>query len=219
MVGPTPVTLDLYADIACPWCYLGEVRLARALAEHPELEVRVRWQPFQLQPQLPLEGAPWRDFAERKFGGWERALAAFAELERAAQGDGLAFDFTGIARANNTADAHRLVLFAEERGAGLRLARDLFRAYFEAGQDLNDRAALLELAEGVGLARSVVDAFLAGNGHRETVAVSQRRAADLGVTGVPFYVFSERYALSGAQPVAVLRGVLAQLSQPQEVKI
>ena len=131
----------------------------------------------------------------------------------------MAFDFTGIARANNTADAHRLVLLAEECGAGLRVARALFCAYFEAGQDLNDRAALLELAQGVGLARSVVDAFLAGNGHRGTVAVSQRRAADLGVTGVPFYVFNERYALSGAQPVAVLREVLAQLNQPQEVKI
>lgn len=78
----TPITVELYADLACPWCYLGEVRLARA-------------------------------------------LAAFADLERAARGDGLDFDFTGIARANNTADTHRLVLFAEERGAGSRMARAL----------------------------------------------------------------------------------------------
>lgn len=215
----TPITLDLYADLACPWCYLGEVRLARALKGRPEGEVRVRWRPFQLQPQLPPEGVPWRTFAERKFGGWARALAAFADLERAAQGDDLTFDFRGIARANNTADAHRLVLFAEERGAGLGMARALFRAYFEAGRDLNDRAALLELAQGVGLARPEVDAFLTGDGHRETVAASQRRAADLGVSGVPFYVFDERYGVAGAQPVAVLREVLVQLSQPQEVSV
>src|ERR687885_2786037 len=108
--------IELFADIACPWCYIGERRLRRALDQRPELEVEFHWRPFQLQPDLPPKGLPWREFAERKFGGPERVAAVFARLNEAAAPDGLVFSPDAITTAANTRDAHRLILFAGETG-------------------------------------------------------------------------------------------------------
>ncbi len=214
--GADPVHLELYADIACPWCYVAEARLEQALAARPALKVTRRWRPFQLQPQLPPEGLPWRRFAERKFGGWERALTMFEQLGSVGREAGLAFDLTGIQKANNTADAHRLVLRAEAEASGPAVARGLFRAYFERGRDLNDQDTLLEVAEVAGLERDETRRYLQSDENRAVVAESQREAAELGVQGVPFYVFNRTYGVSGAQPVDVLLDVLDQI---QEVKL
>ena len=211
-----PVHLDVYADIACPWCYVAEARLEQALALRPGLEVTRHWRPFQLQPQLPPEGLPWRSFAERKFGGWERALTMFEQLGSVGREAGIAFDFTGIQKANNTADAHRLVLLAERKGFGLTVAHALFRAYFEEGRDLNDEETLLGIAEVAGLERDEMRRYLQSDENRAAVAESQREAGELGVQSVPFYVFNRTYGVSGAQPVDVLVNVLDQI---QEVKL
>ena len=125
-----PITIDLYADIACPWCYLGEARLQKALALRPELQVTEVWRPFQLQPQLPPAGLPWRGFAEQKFGGWERARGMFGQLTQLGHVEGLAFDFEHIQKANNTADAHRLILFAEDDRQGSRRGRRAVQGLF-----------------------------------------------------------------------------------------
>ncbi len=211
-----PVHLELYADIACPWCYVAEARLEQALALRPGLKVTRRWRPFQLQPGLPAEGLPWRGFAERKFGGWERALAMFEQLRTVGREAGLAFDFRGIQKANNTADAHRLVLLGERGGVGPAVAHELFHAYFEEGRDLNDLDTLLATAEAAGLERGEARRYLQSDEAQAAVAESQREAAELGVQGVPFYVFNRTYGVSGAQPVEVLLDVFDQL---QEVEL
>ncbi len=216
-----PIHIDLYADVACPWCYIGEARLEEALSARPDLAVTRSWRPFQLQPQLPPEGVAWRGFAERKFGGWERALAMFEQVGGVGREVGLAFDFADIQKANNTADAHRLVLLAERQGVGPAAARGLFRAYFEVGQDLNSLDALLEVAEAAGLPREETRRYLGGDDGKAAVAESQREAAELGVQGVPFYVFNRAYGVSGAQPVSVLTDVLDRLQEDrlkEEVK-
>ena len=212
-----PIQLEVYADIACPWCYVAEARLEQALAARAGLKVTRRWRPFQLQPQLPAEGLPWRGFAERKFGGWERALAMFEQLGSVGRDAGIAFDFTGIQKANNTADAHRVVLLAERKGSGPALAHGLFRAYFEKGRDLNDLDTLSEIAEAAGLERDETRRYLQSDENRAAVAESQREAAELGVQGVPFYVFNRAYGVSGAQPVSVLLDVFDQIQKEVEV--
>ena len=130
------MTIDVFADIACPWCYIAEKRLFTALSQS-NYDATVRWRPFQLQPGLPPEGRPWRSFAEAKFGGWEQALEAFRHVERAAQDDGIAFDFERIATAANTTDAHRLILFARTHDREWAMASALFRGYFTDGLDLS----------------------------------------------------------------------------------
>lgn len=197
--------IEIYADIACPWCYIGERRLERALAELLELEVEWRWRPFQLQPQLPAGGLPWAEFARTKFGGRERARQMFAHVTSVGAAEGIEFDFDRIASAPNTADAHRLILCARRSGREREAADALFRAYFTAGANLNDPETLVALGEGIGLDPDAVRGYLQSERGREEVSRSQQEARRLGISGVPFYIFSGRVALSGAQPPEVFR--------------
>ena len=214
-----PITVDVYADIACPWCYIGEARLDEALAQRPELDVALSWQPFQLQPQLPPDGLPWRFFAERKFGGWDSALRTFEHVAQVGEEAGVTFNFTDIARANNTADAHRLVLKAQSESQGMAAAHALFRAYFAEGKDLNDREVLLEVARTVGLNEEATQTYLESGAGTAEVEASQRKAAQLGISGVPFYVFNDQYGVSGAQPVEAFLKVLEQLSSNEGMTV
>ena len=204
----------MYSDVVCPWCYVGEKRLEAALRERPGFEAVVRWRPFQLQPGMPEGGLPWSEFVRRKFGGVASARAAFEHVVAAGEPDGVRFDFDRVASAPNTVDAHRLILFAAERGLQWETADALFRAYFTEGKDLNDHEQLLELATGVGLDAGEVRGYLAGAGGVDEVLASQEEAGRLGIAGVPLYVFDGRYALSGAQPVEVfLRAIDAAASR------
>ncbi len=207
------MTIDVFADIACPWCYIGEHRLFAALAARPELDAAVRWRPFQLQPQLPPTGLPWRPFAEQKFGGWARAVAGFRHVERAAEADGIDFDFEGIASAANTTDAHRLILFGRAHDREWETARALFRGYFTEGRDLNDADDLLSVAALAGLDRRAAAAWLASDGGRDEVVQSQSFAQRHGITGVPFTVLDGRLALSGAQSAATFARALDQAAE------
>ncbi|HEX7240834.1 MAG TPA: DsbA family protein, partial [Longimicrobiaceae bacterium] len=101
--------IEVYADVVCPWCWIGERRLEAALAQRPELRVRRSWRPFQLQPQMPPGGLPWAEFAAAKFGGAERARGMFAQVAAAGAADGVRFAWDRVATAPNTVDAHRLV--------------------------------------------------------------------------------------------------------------
>jgi predicted DsbA family dithiol-disulfide isomerase len=201
-------TIDAFADLACPWCYIGRARLRRVLGERPDLDVTVHWRPFQLQPGLPPEGMPWRAFAERKFGGWERAQTIFDHVTRLGAEEGLTFDFDAMPKAPNTAAAHRLLLWAGDTAgntAADALADALFRAYFAEGADVTDPAVLAARAEAVGLAGDEAQAVLVGDRYADAVAESQREAQALGVQAVPYYVLSPAHAIPGAQPAEVMR--------------
>lgn len=195
--------VDVYSDVVCPWCYVGEKRLDKALRERSDLDVSVRWRPFQLGPEMPAGGLPWREFAAEKFGGEARMRAAFDHVAAAGGPDGARFDFDRVATAPNTTDAHRLILHAREHGREWPVANALFEAYFAGGADLNDREQLANIAGGVGLDPGTARDYLAGEDGTAEVWESQEEAGSLGITGVPFYVFGGRYALSGAQPVGV----------------
>ena len=192
--------IDVYADVVCPWCYVGEAHLERALGERPELDVTLRWHPFQLRPEMPAGGEPWRAFAEEKFGGLERAQGAFAHVAEVGARTGLTFDFDKVASAPNTIDAHRLILMAAEHDKEMATAKALFRAYFSEGRDLNNLDDLVAVATSVGLEEGAVRAFLESDAGEAEVWASQERAQGLGVSSVPFYVINSRYGVSGAQP-------------------
>ena len=211
------LTIDIFADVVCPWCYIGEHRLEWALVQRPELQVERRWRPFQLQPGMPAGGIPWAEFVRHRFGGEARARAAFAHVATTGAADGLAFDFDRIASAPNTVDAHRLILLAADRGLGWEMADRLFKAYFTEGRDLNDHAQLAEIAAAAGLDPEQTRAYLAGTDGVADVAESQREAARIGIRGVPFFIFDGRIALSGAQPVELfLEAIDASLAEPVE---
>lgn len=201
---PQPLTIDVYADIACPWCYVGRARLKKALDRRPDLDVNLRWRPFQLQPNMPPEGQDFRGTLEKKFGDWSRVEQMFARIQEMGAEDGLTFDFDAIEVAPNTADAHRLVLWAEEQDAGDVMADALFQAYFAEGKNVSDRDVLVTCAAEAGLDADAARALLEGSDYAEEVRRSQQQAQRRGVTGVPCYVFDDEHALTGAQSADVL---------------
>ena len=207
------MTIDVFADIACPWCYIGEATLSAALRERPGLAVERRWRPFQLQPDLPPEGEP-RAFFHRKFGGPERTEAMFAHVARAGAAAGVRFDFARLAGAPNTFDAHRLVLLAGAYGRTWEAADALYEGYFADGRDLGDPDDLVAIGEHAGLPGADVAALLGDDRHAADVRRSQEVARRSGVGGVPLVLFGERFALSGAQPVEAYVAALDRAAAP-----
>ena len=209
MAEAPPMQIEVYADIACPWCYIGERRLERALAERPDLRVERHWRPFQLQHDMPAGGVPWGEFVERKFGGPARAQTGFAQVATAGQGEGIRFAFDLMPKAPNTRDAHRLIRFAADRGREWAMAEALFAAYFSEGGDITDREQLVALAEHVGLDPAAARACLADDDYGPEIDAAQGAARERGVSSVPLFVFNGRYALSGAHAVEVFHEVFA----------
>ena len=207
------MTIDVYADIACPWCYVGDARLENALDRRPHLDATRRWRPFQLQPALPPEGDDFRAVLEEKFGGWNRAQQMFERIREMGAADGLAFDFEAIDVAPNTADAHRLVLWAQDREKGMEMATTLFRAYFSEGKNVSAPEVLVDAAVDVGFDADAAEALIAGDAYAEAVRESQQRAQRQGVTGVPCFVFGQRHAVMGAQSVEALTEALDAASE------
>src|SRR3954452_24949265 len=154
------LTIDMVSDVICPWCFIGKRRLEKALGDRA---ATVRWQPFQLNPDMPQEGIDRKSYRIRKFGSWERSQELDAQVVAAGQGDAIAFNFDKMDRTPNTLDAHRVIWLAGERGAQDAVVEALFLAYFTDGRNLSDRATLAGVAAGAGLDRAEVDELLAGD--------------------------------------------------------
>jgi predicted DsbA family dithiol-disulfide isomerase len=206
-----PLTVDVVSDIVCPWCYVGKRHLEAALAALPDVgAVVVRWHPFELNPDLPAEGVDRRTYLEAKFGGPERAAQIYERVREAGRSAGIAFDFDAIARQPNTRDAHRLVAWAQASGDAQQLVERLFRAYFVEGRFVGDRDTLVELAAEAGLDGRAARAWLeAGIGTAE-IGQAEARARELGITGVPFFIFDGRVGLSGAHPPQTMQEAIRQ---------
>jgi predicted DsbA family dithiol-disulfide isomerase len=200
--------IEVWADVVCPWCWIGETRLYHALEQRPDVQAEVVWRPFQLQPEIPKEGIPWDEVVRTRFGGPERARAMFAHVAAAGAEDGLVFDFERIAAHPNTRDAHRLVLLAQEAGVGREMAEALFRANFVEGRDVGKTGVLADVGAQVGLDRDRIARFVGGDQLGRVVDESQAEAKELGITGVPFFVIDGKYAFSGAQPLETFVAVL-----------
>ena len=202
--------VDVWADIACPWCYLGHHRLRQAIAEEPPGSVDVRPRAFELQPDLPPEGMATEDFYPRKFGSVEAMREAFERVAGEAARSGLELRFDRMRRAPNTRLAHRLVALAGRRGHAADALHALFAGHFRDGADVADpeQAIALVSAAAPGLDPAELRAELErGEGERE-VAAEEGLAARMGLSGVPFFLAGRSVALSGAHEPEVLRELL-----------
>ena len=205
------LTIDIYSDVICPWCFIGKRRLEKALALAGKTAT-VRWHPFQLNPDMPREGVERRAYRIKKFGSWERSLELDAQVGRAFAGEGLAFNSDTMARTPNTFDAHRLIWLAGERGVQDAVVESLFRAYFTDGRDLSDRATLAAVAVEGGLNADEVNELLAGERGSAEVRQREMQGRHLGITGVPFFVVNNAVALTGAQPPELFLKAFEQAS-------
>lgn len=209
--------IEIWSDIACPFCYIGRRHLELALEELPfRDEVSVEWRSFQLDPAASSEGSQRAvEMLASKYGmSLEQARASQAQVSARAREVGLEMrDDGGV--STNTRDAHRLLHLAAEHGLQDELKGALFRAHFAEGVNVGDHAVLSGIATGVGLAGDEVSAVLNSDRFAHEVVSDQQEGQSLGVQGVPFFVLGRRYGLSGAQPVEVFREALEQAWQEQ----
>lgn len=198
------LTIDVVSDVVCPWCYLGKKRLERALADEAGEPIKVHWRPYQLDPSIPKGGLERRAYMINKFGNDGRIEAAHERLRALGAEEGIAFAFDKIARAPNTLDAHRLIRWALAAGAQDKIVDRLFKLYFEEGRDIGDRALLIETAGECGMDKEVVEKLFAEGADEDEVRAEIAQAQEIGVTGVPFFIFAQRFGVPGAQSADVL---------------
>ena len=195
------ITVDVWSDVACPWCYLGKRRLETAIAQSSE-DVAVVWHSFQLDPTIPHgEHTPHAQALAKKFNTTPERIGEMNQrLIDLGAAEGLEYRFDLYLQAN-TRDAHRAIHFAQERGLGNQMKDRLMKAQFTEGAIVDDADVLAGLAAEVGLDAGEVLAMLATDQYDDAVQADIDEAAALGATGVPFFVFDRAFAVSGAQPV------------------
>ena len=205
--------IDIWSDVVCPFCYIGKRRLEAALErfEHRD-QVEVVWHSFELDPNAPV-GAGERsvDHVAAKYGmPPQQARQNNAGLAAQAATVGLQFNWEDAINAN-TFDAHRLVHLGATKSRDLadELEERLMRAFFTEGFAVDDRAVLLDIASDAGLDTDEVEAMLDSDAFADAVRTDEATARSLGISGVPFFVFAEKYAVSGAQPLEVFENALA----------
>ena len=192
---PKTLLIEIASDVICPWCYIGKRRLEKALASlKDEVEVRVEWLPFQLNPDMPAGGIARADYRRAKFGSVEKGRALDARVAQEGAGEGIAFAFDRMQRTPNTVAAHQLIDLAQAQGKAGPVVDALFRAYFEEAQDIGDEAVLKAIAGGAGVTG------WPGKKDNATVKEKEERVRDLGISGVPTFIFDRKSGLSGAYP-------------------
>jgi predicted DsbA family dithiol-disulfide isomerase len=205
--------IDIYSDTVCPWCYLGKRRFDLAVAARPQYEPVVVWRPFELNPDVPVEGVDRETYMAAKMPDQARLEQAHAELERLGEASGIHFRFELIGRVPNTRRSHLLIAHAARRGLQAAVKDRIMRAYFEEGCDIGDPDELVRLAVEVGLSAADARNALILRVGQDGVVAAERHAAVLGITGVPTYIFDGQYTISGAQEVGIFARVFDQVAE------
>jgi len=205
--------IEIVSDWVCPWCYVGKRRLEAALAQRPDLNVTVAWQPFQLSPDMPREGRNRQEYYREKFGP-ERAEMILNGMKQTGVDEGIAFGSHPDAVSPNTLSAHVLMVWAsaDERIDTNDLAEKLLLAHHVACEDIGDHTVLTRIAAEVGMDADDVAARLAAREDEGVVKERIAEAAARGVSGVPFFIVNGKYAISGAQPADILVSAFNQIA-------
>ncbi|MBR0652353.1 DsbA family oxidoreductase [Roseomonas terrae] len=201
--APTPAgRLEIVSDVICPWCWIGRAHLNRALAILAEegLTFEIGWLPYQLNPDMPAEGVDRATYRAQKFGSVERGAELDAQVAEAGRDAGLAFRHDLMTRTPNTVEAHRLIRLAAATGRQHELVGRVFRAYFQEGEDVGDRAVLARLGTEVGLPAAVIAEFAGGSAARAEVEQESRALSQAGIQGVPSFLLDRHLLFSGAMP-------------------
>jgi len=213
MGAVAPLTVEIWSDVVCPWCYIGKRRF-EAAAEQFDGEVEVVWRSFELDPGAPAvrEHTATEHLAAKYGMSVEQAEASHAQMTELAAQEGLEYHFER-ARGGNSFDAHRLIHLAAAHGKQGEAQERVMRGYFTDGLPIGDREALIALGDELGLdARAALESDEYAGAVREDEMLAQR----IGIQGVPFFVLNRRYGVSGAQPAEVLLQALEKTAESAE---
>jgi predicted DsbA family dithiol-disulfide isomerase len=208
--------IDVVSDTICPWCFIGKRRLSRALALRPDIEFDVRWRAFRLDPTIPREGVERKAYLKAKFGDGERPRAMTDTIRDAGTNEGIVFAFDDIAKTPNTTASHCLIRWAGTAGVQDEVVERLFRAYFEEGLDIGNPDILVDLAGDVEMDTALVADLFEQNADREIVEREDAVAHRMGISGVPTFIFANKYALSGAHDPNALLQVIDKVKDEAE---
>ncbi|KIC42870.1 polyketide biosynthesis protein [Ruegeria sp. ANG-R] len=210
------VKLDIMSDPICPWCYIGKTHLDKALAAVPDHPFVIEWHPFQLNPDMPGAGMDRRAYLERKFGGKDGAVRAYAPVVEHAENAGLKIDFEGMKRTPNTLDAHRLIHWAGIEDKQNAVVDALFNAYFVEARDIGDHEVLADIADSIGMDAAVVLKLLQSDADREDIRTRDTHSRQMGVSSVPTYIVANQHAVPGAQPPELWEKVISEIMSQLE---
>jgi predicted DsbA family dithiol-disulfide isomerase len=192
----------------CPWCFIGKRRLARALAMRPDVPVEVFWRPYRLDPTVPREGVDRRAYLKAKFGDTPRSAAMGEAIRSEGAGEGIVFAFDKIAKTPNTLDSHRLIRWAAGAGVQDAVVERLFKAYFVEGRDIGDPPVLSDIAGKAGMNASLVSELLARDSDLAEVEREAGMANQMGISGVPTFIFDSKFMISGAREPEILARII-----------
>ena len=212
MSTPKPLQIDIVSDVVCPWCYIGKRRIENALALTPDVPVEINWRPFFLNPWVPREGIGRDEYLTAKFGSVEAYTNIAGRVVTAAGEEGLSYRPDLVRRQPNTLDCHRLIHWAEAEGKAAAMKQRLMDLYFRDGGDLTEIDVLVQAAADCGLDADEVRRRLASDEDVELISAQARQASEAGISGVPTFIFADKYAVSGAQPADQLARAIRQVS-------
>jgi predicted DsbA family dithiol-disulfide isomerase len=195
--------IDMVSDVICPWCFLGKRRLDKAIAQVPEIEVKVAYRPFFLDPTIPPQGLDRQEYLVNKFGP-ERVKTLHDPLVAAGREDGVPYDFSKITRTPSSLNAHRLIRWAHIIGSQSTVKEALFTAYWSWGQDISNIEVLKTIAIVNGLNGEEIAQELATDRDKKEVMEEAQLSQQAGITGVPTFIINRKYGIVGAQSVEVL---------------
>ena len=217
------IRIDVVSDVVCPWCYIGKRRLEKAI-EGTQLsdsvqvkDVEIIYRAYQLDSSVPKEGLDFQIYMENRFGSG--FISKFHQVEQAAKMEGLDFDFALLPKAINTFTLHRILTIALQDGIQAEVKEAFMKAYFIDKQDLTQEKILIELLGKYGWSAEKTLGIINSDVVTDEVKEEMNYYRQLGVTGVPFFIFNQKYAVSGAQPAEVLMEILEKVSKEMEVEV
>ena len=213
--GVQKVTVNMVSDVVCPWCIVGYQRLQEAIKTLDNIEVDIKFHPFELNPNMPAEGQNLREHIMEKYGISEQQSVENRErLVQAGQELGFAFNFTDDSRMQNTFKAHQLIHFAAENSLEEEMKLSLLNAYFTDGKDVNDLGVLVELSEAVGLDKTEAEAVIKSEKYAQVVREEEAIWMQRGIQSVPTFVIGNQ-GVAGAQEPATLAAFISQAASQQ----
>ncbi len=209
------IKIDIVSDVNCPWCYVGEQRLNKAIAQSGDkYAFDISFKPFELNPKIPAEGMDRIEYFKNNYGPQilSQLDAMNQRLTDAGAEDGITFNFDKLNTVNNTFNGHRLIWLAGNCGVQEKVANALFYSYFTEGSDMNDTTLLTEIGLANGIPAEKLEGFFSGEEGKAEVREMEQWAQASGITGVPAFVINDKYLISGAQPADTFHQVFSQVA-------
>ena len=217
------IRIDVVSDVVCPWCYIGKRRLERGI-EGTQLSgsvqvknIEIIYRAYQLDPSVPKEGLNFQTYMENRFGA--NYVSKFHQVEQVAQTEDLDFDFSALPKAINTLTLHRILTIALQNGIQAEVKEAFMKAYFVDKQDLTQENVLVELLGKYGWSAEKTISIINSDVAMDKVKEEINYYRQLGVTGVPYFIFNQKYAISGAQPAEVFMEILEKVSKEMEIEM